>query len=50
MVARPDKRKYEGGIVFSDENMTELDIKTHTLHPKWNYSIIPGKDIEFGGV
>ena len=24
-------------------------IKTHTLHPKWNYSIVPRRDTEFAG-
>ncbi len=50
VVASLDKRKYEGGIVFSGEDMAKLKIKTHTLHPKWNYSILPRKDSEFGGV
>ena len=50
VVARLDKRKYERGIVFSDEDMAKLNIKTHTLYPKWNYSIMPRKDTDFGGV
>jgi len=49
VVARLDKRKYEGGIVFSDEDMAILNIKTHTLHPKWKYSSMPRKDTDFGG-
>lgn len=48
-VARLDKREYEGRVKFSDEDMAKLNIKTHTLHPKWNYSIVPGKDTEPDG-
>ncbi|GAI69420.1 unnamed protein product [marine sediment metagenome] len=44
VVARLDKRKYEGGVEFSDEDMAKLNVKTHTLHPKWNYSIVPRND------
>ncbi len=49
VVARLDKREYEGGVKFSDEDMAKLNIKTHMLHPKWNYSIVPRKDTEPGG-
>jgi len=49
VVARLDKREYEGGVKFSDEDMAKLNIKTHTLHPKWNYSIVPRKDTEPDG-
>ncbi|MGB7531586.1 MAG: ISAzo13 family transposase [Halobacteriota archaeon] len=49
VVARLDKREYEGGVKFSDEDMAKLNIKTHTLHPKWNYSIVPRKDMEPDG-
>jgi hypothetical protein len=48
--SRLDKRIYEGGIKFSDEDMAKLNMKTHTLHPKWNYSILPRNDSEFGSV
>ena len=44
VVARLDKREYEGGIKFSDEDMAKINIKTYTLHPKWNYSIVPRND------
>ncbi len=47
VVARLDKRKYEGGLVFSGEDMAKLNIKTHTPHPKWNYSILPRNNSEF---
>lgn len=49
VVARLDKREYEGGVKFSDEDMAKLNIKTHMLHPKWNYSIAPRKDTEPDG-
>ena len=49
VVARLDKRKYEGGVEFSDEDMAKLNVKTHTLHPKWNYSIVPRNDTEPDG-
>jgi len=49
VVARLDKREYEGGVKFSDEDMAKLNIKTHMLHPKWNYSIVPRKDTEPDG-
>jgi len=48
VVARLDKSNYEGGIVFSGDDMAKLNIKSHTLHPKWNYSILPRKDFEIG--
>ncbi len=49
VVARLDKREYEGGVKFSDEDMAKLNIKAHMLHPKWNYSIVPRKDTEPDG-
>jgi len=49
VVARLDKREYEGGVKFSDEDMAKLNIKTHMLHPKWNYSIVPRKETEPDG-
>nr|AAU83116.1 transposase [uncultured archaeon GZfos26F9] len=49
VVVRLDKRGYEGGVKFSDEDMAKLNIKAHTLHPKWNYSIVPRKDTEPDG-
>lgn len=35
--ARLDQNEYEGGMKFSDEEMAKLNLKTHELHPKWNY-------------
>jgi hypothetical protein len=39
VTVRLDKREYERGIKISDNDMAQLQIKTHSLHPKWNYSI-----------
>ena len=41
VVARLDEKKYEGGRKFTDEQMTKIRLKNHTLFPKWNYTIIP---------
>jgi hypothetical protein len=41
VAARLDKREYERGIKFSDKDMALLQIQPHSLHPKWNYSILP---------
>jgi hypothetical protein len=49
VVARLDKREYEGGVEFSDEDMAKISIKTHTLHPKWNYAIVPRNDTKTDG-
>ncbi len=36
-----DERKYEKGFKVSDEDIALLKIQPHSLHPKWNYSILP---------
>ena len=46
VLARLDRKKYEGGKKFTDEDMTKLIIQNHTLHPKWNYTIIPRNNLE----
>ena len=38
VAARIDEREYEIGIKFSDDDMAQL--QPHSLHPKWNYSIL----------
>ena len=38
-----DTKYYETGIKISDEEMKNLNIKFHNLHPQWNYTIIPRK-------
>ena len=37
--ARLDKKKYEKGKKFSDEDMERIKIKYHELFPMWNYTI-----------
>lgn len=44
VAARLDEKEYIAGFKFSDEDMAKLRIKPHSLHPKWNYSILPKKD------
>lgn len=39
--ARLDKRRYETGRVFSDEDTEKLKIIPHSIHPQWNYTIYP---------
>ena len=42
--ARLDKKKYKKGRKFSDKQMKELNIEKHSLHPDWNYTILPKKN------
>ena len=44
VTARVDDKEYATGIKHSDEEMAKLRIETHTLHPKWNYTILPQGD------
>ncbi|MDI6722947.1 MAG: ISAzo13 family transposase, partial [Candidatus Aenigmarchaeota archaeon] len=37
--ARLDKKKYEKGLKFSDEEMSKIHIERHHTHPQWNYTI-----------
>jgi len=39
--ARLDKKEYKKGRKFSDKQMEELNIEKHSLHPDWNYTILP---------
>lgn len=39
--AKLDPKFYEPGIKISDEEMGQLNIKPHTVHPVWNYTIGP---------
>ena len=36
-----DERTYEKGIKISDAEMEDLDIRGHTFHPEWNYTVHP---------
>ncbi len=40
VVARLDEKEYKR-IEFSKEDMEKINLKTHALHPKWNYTITP---------
>jgi hypothetical protein len=42
--AKLDPKFYEPGIKISDEEMEQLRIKPHRLHPVWNYTISPRAD------
>src|SRR5574337_870365 len=44
VAARLDEKEYVAGIKFSDEDMAKLRLEPHSLHPKWNYSILPMRD------
>ena len=44
VTARMDDKEYATGIKHSDEEIAKLRIETHTLHPKWNYTILPQGD------
>ena len=39
--ARLDKKKYEKGLKFSNEDMEKINVKYHHFHPEWNYTIKP---------
>ncbi len=41
VLARLDKKRYEKGKKFTDEDMKKLKIQPHLLYPKWNYTITP---------
>jgi hypothetical protein len=36
-----DERTYEKGIKITDAEMEDLDIRGHTFHPEWNYTVHP---------
>ena len=39
--AKLDRTHYEKGVKITDEQMEEINIALHTVHPKWNYTINP---------
>ena len=39
--ARLDKKHYAKGKKFTDEDMKMIRLRPHTLHPMWNYTILP---------
>jgi hypothetical protein len=36
-----DTNEYETGIKVSDEQLGEIQIRRHKVHPAWNYTILP---------
>lgn len=38
-----DKRKYPAGIKVTDEQLAQVNLKPHTFHGEWNYTIQPTK-------
>ena len=36
-----DTNEYETGIKVSDEQLEEIQLRRHKLHPAWNYTISP---------
>ena len=36
-----DTNEYEIGIKVSDEQLEELRLRRHKVHPAWNYTISP---------
>ena len=42
--ARLDKNEYEKGKKISNEEIATVNIKKHSLHPEWNYTITPNKN------
>ncbi|MBZ5723913.1 MAG: hypothetical protein LAP87_02845 [Acidobacteriia bacterium] len=36
-----DTNEYETGIKVSDEQLDEIQLRRHKVHPAWNYTISP---------
>jgi transposase len=45
VTARKDDRQYKKGVKFTDADLENLQLKPHDLHPKWNYSVFPRKEL-----
>jgi len=41
LYAQLDDRTYERGIEVTDRQLAAVNIKRHTFHGDWNYTIIP---------
>lgn len=41
--AKLDTRFYEAGVKITDEEMKQLNLRTHRTNPEWNYTISPHK-------
>jgi hypothetical protein len=42
--ARLDKKNYEKGKKFSNEDIDSLNIRKHVLYPLWNYTVSPSRN------
>jgi hypothetical protein len=38
-----DTREYETGVAVSDEQIADLNLRGHSFHPDWNYTLLPAK-------
>ena len=38
-----DTNEYETGVAVSDEDIHQLRLKRHKVHPEWNYTVLPRK-------
>ena len=36
-----DTNQFETGVAISDEDIDQLRLKRHKLHPDWNYTLLP---------
>lgn len=36
-----DTNQYETGVEISDEDIDQLQLKRHKVHPNWNYTLLP---------
>jgi len=45
VVVSEDKNKYPTGAKFSDENLSKVYLEPNSLHPKWNYTLLPYSNI-----
>jgi hypothetical protein len=41
--AVPDTNQCETGVELSDEDIDQLRLKRHKVHPDWNYTLLPRK-------
>lgn len=36
-----DTNQYETGVEVSDEDIHQIRLKRHKVHPDWNYTLLP---------
>ena len=36
-----DTNQYDMGVAISDEDISQLRLKRHKVHPNWNYTLLP---------